>query len=1030
MKLTIFQLNLCEALFLLGEFLSKNNGVVYITDDREKINFFKEFLPNLTENIYIFSEDTIDLPHDRKRGIFILEKGAILNGIPDIEFVEKNSIKLRKNLTIERLELINFLMEENYIRVPVVEEKGEFAVRGFIMDIFPPDEEFPVRIEFEENRIERIKIFDVFSQRSIKETYSFLLKRVKSAGKRANPFNFLPEEKKIFIDSNISEPAIIESQLNFTDKKFISPVLEELKDYLEGVLNCEALREKVVKSSRESFRELSEEIRRLIMIEGKTVIFACPNSYHLERFYEIFLSYHLPARILKGDLKELINEVPQNKNPEVLITLSNVRHSFIFPPLKIALLSSSHILGIKPRRESKYQPSLPSLRDISPGDYVVHQIHGIGKFEGLVEEIVGGVRKDFLKISYRDNARLLIPVENMRVIHKYISPSGAIPALDSLGSFTWRKKTNRIKKSVEKVAKDLLELYAKRELAKPLKFEFPEQEYEEFVKTFQFEETPSQKKAIEDVISDLTSNHSTDRLICGDAGFGKTEIALRASFLAASNGFQTLVLAPTTLLVEQHYRVFSERFRNFPVIIEKMSRFVPLRERKRIERSLGEGKVDILIATHSVLSEKIKFKNLGLLIIDEEHRFGVAQKEFFRKARENVEVLSLSATPIPRTLYLALSGIKSMSVIDTPPPERKGVKTYIVEFSEDILKEAIKREVERNGQVFFINDRIHGIEYYAHLIKKIFPQLRVEISHGRMRPLKIEKIMLEFIEGKIDVLVSTNIIEAGLDLPNVNTIIVNNAHSFGMADLYQLRGRVGRSWKEGYAYFLLPPGFSLTENAEKRLLAIRRFIQPGSAYKLALEDLEIRGAGTILGKAQSGKIDDVGFDYYMEMLRNAIFNLRGLKGEEKEEVTIKINIPVRIPAWYVPEESLRLKIYRSLSLTEREEELRELEEEMIDRYGPVPEEVNNLFHLIRLKIKAIEWRVTRIEDEKESLRIFFKNREKRNEFLKVCGDNSEVEFDSVKNENEVMVKFKTKERLEWVQKLTEIFEKKNKRRGM
>ena len=607
---------------------------------------------------------------------------------------------------------------------------------------------------------------------------------------------------------------------------------------------------------------------------------------------------------------------------------------------------------------------LRSLADISIGDYVVHEKYGLGIYRGMEKIETDGVAKDYINIEYKDASNLFIPASQLELIQKYAGVGAKKPKLNRLGGNEWEKTKSRVRSHVQIAAKDLVSLYAERQAREGYAFGKDTVWQTEFEELFPYEETEDQLTAIEDTKRDMESHRIMDRLICGDVGYGKTEIAIRAAFKAVMDSKQVVYLVPTTILAQQHYNSFVERMAHYPIQIRMLSRFCTPKEVRQIQEGLKKGSIDIVIGTHKVLSKSVQFKNLGLLIIDEEQRFGVKQKEKIKQMKKDVDVLALSATPIPRTLHMSLAGIRDMSVLEMPPVDRRAVQTYVLEYNEELVREAIEREIARGGQVFYVYNRIGGIEDMAMEVQKLVPGARVEYAHGQMGERQLEKIMFSFINKEIDVLVSTTIIETGLDISNANTIIIHDAHRFGLSQLYQLRGRVGRSNRTAYAFLMYRRNTILKEEAEKRLKAIREFTDLGSGFKIAMRDLEIRGAGNLLGAEQSGHMESVGYDLYCKMLNEAVMQM---KGEQKEEDTfhtsIELSLDAYIPAEYIPNESRKLETYKRISLIETLDEYEDMTEELTDRYGDVPAPLLRLMDVSILKAQAHKAWIMSIEQK-------------------------------------------------------------------
>ncbi|MGB9791467.1 MAG: transcription-repair coupling factor [Thermacetogeniaceae bacterium] len=636
-------------------------------------------------------------------------------------------------------------------------------------------------------------------------------------------------------------------------------------------------------------------------------------------------------------------------------------------PGRLAVVTPGELYGRKHlARRKRLEPrgKADAMPDLSPGDYVVHVHHGIGRFIGVREMESEGRKRDYLEVAYAGGDRLYIPVDQMSLVQKYIAPDGHVPRLSRLGGTEWARQKQRVKRRLKELAKELLELYTKRLETPGYAFSPDTAWQQEFEAAFPYEETPDQKRAIAEVKADMESPRAMDRLICGDVGFGKTEVAIRAAFKAVQDGKQVAVLVPTTVLAQQHYRTFKERFAGYPVRVEVLSRFRSPKEQKEVVEAVSKGLVDVVIGTHRLLSDDVRFKDLGLLIIDEEQRFGVAHKEKLKMLRTNVDVLTLTATPIPRTLQMSLSGVRDMSLIETPPEDRLPVQTYVLEFDPEVIRDAIRREIQRGGQVFYVHNRVETIERRAAYLQGLVPEASFRVAHGRMKEEELENVMWDFLNGKFDCLVCTTIIENGLDMPNVNTLIVERADCFGLAQLYQLRGRVGRSNRLAYAYFTFERDKVLTEDAEKRLRALQEFTEFGSGFRLALRDLEIRGAGNLLGPEQHGHIAAVGFELYNQLLREAVSELKGEKVEEEAAPpppAWELRLDAYIPDDYIPDARQKVELYRRLAMVDSFDALDDLREEVRDRFGPMPEPVSYLFKLTELRLRAREMSISEVQ---------------------------------------------------------------------
>ena len=732
---------------------------------------------------------------------------------------------------------------------------------------------------------------------------------------------------------------------------------------------------KSVNPYNNSFEELMKDLK-LYRQKGYQVLILSPSSTRAKRLaedirgYDISVTYQekLDGFVSKG---------------EIITTQGRLSRGFEYPLLKFAVISESDIFTARDKRrkaKKKTQYSgakINSFADISIGDYVVHEKHGLGIYKGIEKIEVDKVTKDYICIEYKGESKLFILASQLDLIQKYASSSARKPKLNKLGGSEWEKTKSRVRGEIKNIAKELVELYAIRQSKEGYAFSEDTVWQQEFEELFPYEETQDQLDAIAATKADMESKKIMDRLICGDVGYGKTEVAIRAAFKAVTDGKQVVFLVPTTILAQQHYNSFVERMKNFPITIHMMSRFRTAAEQKRTIEGLKNGMVDIAIGTHRVLSKDMAFKDLGLLIIDEEQRFGVADKEKIKQLKKNVDVLSLSATPIPRTLHMSMIGIRDMSVLEEPPVDRRAIQTYVLEYNEEMIKEAIRRELARDGQVYYVYNRVNNIEEIADQIARIVPEASVGFAHGQMSERQLEKIMYQFINGELDVLVSTTIIETGLDISNANTMIIHDANHLGLSQLYQLRGRVGRSNRSAYAFLMYKRDTMLKETAEKRLQAIREFTDLGSGFKIAMRDLEIRGAGNLLGAEQSGHMEAIGYDLYCKMLNDAVKRLKGEKDDiEDFETTIDLMIDAFIPATYVRNEMQKLELYKRIATIETEEEYSDMSDELLDRYGDLPMAVVNLLKIALLKAKAHKAYIVQIEQKGNQI-VFKMNKNAR-----------------------------------------------------
>ena len=699
----------------------------------------------------------------------------------------------------------------------------------------------------------------------------------------------------------------------------------------------------------------------------------------LQKKYRIAITLNSASkkRRVKMFLEEKNLVVGENfDQSRIVIFPDSLAEGFVFDDIKLAVFTDKEVFGNEQKRKRKIGDfedgvEISSINDLKAGDYVVHENHGIGKYLGVKTLEIQGQHKDYLVLKYAGEDKLYVPTEKIHLVQKYIGSDAGNPKLYKLGSSDWKKVKEKVQKSVEEMAVGLLELYAERETLTGYQFSEDDVWQQEFEDSFPFEETPDQKDAIEDVKADMESKKPMDRLLCGDVGYGKTEVAIRAAFKAALDSKQTAVLVPTTILAQQHYNTFAERIEEFPVRIGMLSRFSTTAEQRKTLKKLIKGEIDILIGTHRLLSKDVIFDDLGLLIIDEEQRFGVTHKEKLKDLKRNVDVLTLTATPIPRTLHMALVGVRDMSLIETPPENRYPIRTFIKEYNKELIASAIRRELARQGQIYFVHNRVKDIEQTAGKLQKLMPEAKIAVAHGQMNEKRLEKIMYDFYHHKFDILVCTTIIETGLDIPNVNTIIINHADKMGLSQLYQLRGRVGRTNRIAYAYLLYERDRILPEVAEKRLEAIKEFSSLGSGFKIAMRDLEIRGAGNLLGPEQSGHIAAVGFSLYTKLLEGTIEELKGKKDQNKIEVEIDLNLDAYIPDDYIKYEARKIEIYKKIKSIEKEADALDTIDELIDRFGEPPVEVMRLVNTARLKFIAAELNMDSIKDDGGKIRCQF-----------------------------------------------------------
>ena len=926
--------------------------------------------------------------------VFVTTLQAVSEKIPAPDYFRRSQIRLQVKREFGFESFVQNLFDFGYERVDTIGGVGEFSVRGGIVDVFPYEEKNPVRVEFFGNIVDSIRYFDVVTQRSTKLINTITLLQPDSGedGKADNAslFHYLQDDGIVLLD----QPELYEKALSGGSA---SPD-DLLSETIEG-------------NSSEKLFDLPELFRNMT---GKIVI------------QNTFLSQEenaLDARIVthenfRGNIKRLRESIQlyldSNKfgNPEIFISLEEtfeierfkelfeesllatdslhlkkglISDGFYFPEAGIVLYTEKDIYGRSPRRKrwGKYRGGTPirNLETLAAGDYVVHEDFGVGRFMGLSSIQVAGSQRETLQLEYRNGDKLYVPIDKLYRVKKFTGREGFQPQLNKLGGTDWARIKNRTRKAIEEMANRLITIYAWRKASRGFEFSKDTLWQKELEASFVYNETPDQLKTIEEIKQDMESPIPMDRLVCGDVGFGKTEVALRAAFKAAVDGKQVAILVPTTVLAQQHYNTFRERLEKFPIKTALLSRFKSKKEQQEIIEEVSRGTVDILIGTHRLLSKDILFKDLGLLIIDEEHRFGVAQKERLKEKFNLVDVLTLTATPIPRTLHFSIMGARDMSTIETSPANRLPIMTEVMPFDKRLIRQAILNEVHRGGQVFFVHNRVQSIAAVAEMIQKLVPEVRVRVAHGKMKGHELENVMLAFMNREFECLVSTMIIESGLDLPNVNTLIVNRADKFGLAQMYQLRGRVGRSNRQAYAYFLVPPVKYLTDSALQRLQTLEEFVELGSGLQIAMKDLEIRGAGNLLGAQQSGYVNAVGFDMYTRFLEETVEKLQRdvleepvKKEEEKIEVEFDSDYDAFISKDYIPSDSERLGIYRRLSDANSQEALADLEDELRDRFGSIPPETRTLFKMRQLRILAAEIGLEKVRIRNGVLTAFFSDK--------------------------------------------------------
>lgn len=878
---------------------------------------------------------------DRRQGGLVVASAKALGWktLPKLK-IRNQKLKITFPGRVLLHNLIEKLILLGYRRFDIVGGRGEFSVRGGLIDIFPLNLEHPVRIELAGDEVESIRSFDAYSQRSIN---------------RLNEINIMPAHE--FYEASLFEHLAADTLIVMEERLEIENALKkEAPDFI----NAEPyyLDYDEIQSDLKKFRQL--ELSAFLR-PGEDRFFSLPPEYvgKLDEIPKdsIIISQH--ASRLKTEIEANIFE-------------GSIRGGFGFNGLQI--LSDKELFGeqLVSRRQkvaSAEGVADDLLADLKLNDFVVHENYGIGIYRGTEKLEWEEVTQEYFVIEFAGGDRVYVPPSMAGLVEKYSGGGEAKPRLSRLGTKLWLKTKNQVKKTLHDMTQELLTLYAARQKFPGYAFPGDDVWQGELEGTFPFEETPDQQKAINDTKQDMESSRPMDRLVCGDVGYGKTEVAIRAAVKAVSAGKQAAILVPTTILAEQHYNNFKSRLKLLPFVIEMLSRFRSKKEQSNVIKALAGGGVDIIIGTHRLLSKDVRFKDLGLLIVDEEQRFGVTHKEKLKKLKQTVDVLSLSATPIPRTLYLSLSGARDMSVINTPPVDRSPIRTYVLPWNEAVIREAIRREMDRGGQIYFVHNFVESIEGMASKIKKLVPEAKVAIGHGQMSEKTLEKTMLDFMDKKYDVLVCTSIIESGLDITNVNTILIDQADRLGLSQLYQIRGRVGRSPIRAYAYLFYYPEKIMTDQALERLKAIQEFTALGSGYKLAMRDLEIRGAGNLLGAQQSGHIMEVGFDLYCELLEEAVKEIKGIKEVSPRIVEINLKVEAYIPDQYVSDDRQRLAIYRRMNLINIQDAMNDLRKELIDRFGKFPAPVHKLFDLLNLKMKALKVGVVSVKEEDGEIKI-------------------------------------------------------------
>lgn len=966
-----------NAFYLQKLFNFHNRNIIVLTSSLYEANKVYNLVSKINDNTLLFPMDdflssmivasspelkykrleTIDRLKENKNNIIVTNLMGYLKFLSNKSV--DNSIVINTKDEFKRNDLIEHFSSLGYRTESLVTMSGEIAIRGFIVDIFPIDEVHPIRIEFDGNVIDQIRYFDENTQMSLDIVKSVKIKAIDEINTDDNSslFDYANNPIVVYIDKSQIEASyarLVDDILEYKEAKGITDKLmydfEDIKDNDRIFINLldtgkNDLKAQRIENYKEDFERLKNDYEKWLK-SGKEVYFYLSKKSEKEQIKKLISSAKIIAEYIpRGFILDKYVVISENDIEEVNHKESNYKNNF-------------HV-GKRIR----------DFNQLEKGDYVVHIAHGIGMYQGITTLTVRGSQKDFLTIHYDGSDKIYVPVEKINTIYKYTGKDGTSPKLNKLGSSNWAKTRKYISDKVKDISKELISLYKKRlELKKTPYKDYPEELV--FASEFNYELTKDQQKSVNEINKDLTSKIPMDRLLCGDVGFGKTEVAMRAMFKAVLNNEQVLYLCPTTILSKQQYKVALERFKNWPVEIALLNRHVGAKQAKKIIDDLKKGKIDILFGTHRILSDDIKCKNLGLLVVDEEQRFGVTHKEKIKNMKNDVNVLTLSATPIPRTLKMALSGLRDLSVIDTPPVNRYPVQTYVVMEDDFLIKDAIYKELSRGGQIFILYNRVETIEKYANHIKSLVPDAKINFAHGKMEKNELDNIMNAFINNEYDILVCTTIIESGIDIPNVNTLIIHDAENFGLSQLYQIRGRVGRSDRVAYAYLMYEKNKMLNDIAIKRLNAIKEFTELGSGYRIAMRDLSLRGAGDIFGASQAGFIDSVGISLYMKMLEDEIKREQGEEViEEDEDTQALINVTTHISDDYVSDEDIKIEIHQKINEIDSYDKLLEIKNELEDRFGKVTEDMLVYMYEEWFEKLAQKYNITKVIQTERSIEI-------------------------------------------------------------
>ena len=1069
--------------FCVNDIYKRNNkNILIVTNSLYEANIYYSSISKLNNNVYLFPMDdfltseslaispelksirvnTLNELSENDHNIVITNLMGFLRYLPSKKLWMDSKIILKKDTEVNKDELFRKLLSIGYVSDTIVNKTGEVSNRGYILDVFSSNNDNPIRLEFWGDTLDSIRYFDVESQRSLEEINECEI-RPYSEFINEKMVEDIPDYQK-YLPYVVNE---VSSLLSYVDDPLMI-----YKDYNQIKKSYKRLREEIFEYSSSKEEEYKTEYMHdfssleqknnniyLMTIDNVTDIKSINKTYNYssrlpEKFESNFkyLNEYLEKQLYSNKIVIIaLSDESKLKNIEKYLTVStiltnendlskgkvniinsNLDEGFEFD--NYVVLTENELFKNRDKKTNyknkfKYGSKIKDIDNLKVGDYVVHLNHGIGMYTGIKTLTKNGNKKDYIEVSYKDNDKLYIPVEKIDLITKYSSNEGVVPRLNKLGGSEWQKTKLRVKNKVKDIADKLIKISAERKLQKGFAFKKDDELSKEFDSEFKYEPTVDQYIAIERIKSAMEKEYPMDMLLCGDVGFGKTEVALRGAFKAILDHKQVAFLCPTTILSMQHFKTATERFKNFPVEIALLNRFTSSKEKKRILKEVKEGKIDLLIGTHRILSKDVAFNDLGLLVIDEEQRFGVKQKEKIKEYRETIDVLSLSATPIPRTLQMSLMGIRGLSKIDTPPKNRLPVQTYVVEKNNTLIKQVIERELARDGQVFYLYNRTDQIANVAYKISSTVPNAKVAIGHGQMDKNELEDVMLRFMNKEFNVLICTTIIETGIDIPNANTMIVEDADKFGLAQLYQIRGRVGRSERGAYAYLLYKKDKSIQDDALKRLKAIKEFTELGSGYKIAMLDLSIRGSGDILGGKQAGFIDDIGFEMYMKILQDAI-NVRMHKDEKPEEEVKNLNVSVDgyIPDDYVESDYEKLELYQRLDKAKTMSELNSLKAEFDDYYGNLPEAILTLIEKRKLEILSHYSIIEDIKDSGKQLEIIFSP----NAFETISGDKlfllanqlfTKPAFKSL--DNKITIKINKHDR--WLNRLNEFIETLSKK---